>query len=79
MCDYSPGGDTVAAISIQDGPQLIYWVAANTSQGSKVEPFLSDILQLLGQVYDASEEKVSMLKQQISSRAIGFSTKKLQR
>src|SRR3954453_12555270 len=24
-CDYLPSGGTVAAIAIQDGPQLIYW------------------------------------------------------
>jgi len=79
ICDYSPGGDTVAAIAIQDGPHLIYWVAANTSKGSKVKPFLSDILQLLGQVYNASEERVSTLEYQISDRAMVFSAQKLQR
>jgi len=79
ICDYSPGGDTVAAIAIQDGPHLIYWVAANTSKGSKVKPFLSDILQLLGQVYNASEERVSTLEYQISDRAMVFSAKKLRR
>jgi len=44
ICDYSPSGDTVAAIAIEDEPQLTYWIAANASQGSKVKPFLSDIL-----------------------------------
>jgi hypothetical protein len=38
ICDYSPSGNTVTAIAIRDGPQLIYWVAANTNQGSKVKP-----------------------------------------
>ncbi len=79
ICDYSPGGDTVAAIAIQDGPHLIYWVVANTSKGSKIKPFLSDILQLLGQVYNASEERVSTLEYQISDRAMVFSAQKLQR
>ncbi|KAI9774032.1 MAG: hypothetical protein M1839_001917 [Geoglossum umbratile] len=78
ICDYSPRGDTVAAIAIQDGPQLIYWVAANTNQGSKVKPLLSDILQLLSQVYGASEERVSTLKLQISDRAMVFSARRLQ-
>jgi hypothetical protein len=78
ICDYSPSGDTVAAIAIEDGPQLVYWVAANTPQGSKVKPFLSDILRLLGEVYGASNEKLSTLKQQISDRAMSFSTTKLQ-
>ena len=79
ICDYSPGGDTVAAIAIQDGPRLIYWVAANTNQGSKVKPFLSEILQLLGQVYNASEEQASKLSCQISDCAMKFSAKKLGR
>ena len=56
VCDYSPSEDTVAAIAIQDGSQLIYCVAANTSQGFKVKPFVSDILELLSQVYNASDE-----------------------
>ena len=63
ICDYSSSKDTMAAIAIQNKFQLIYWVAANISQGSKVKFFLFDILQLLGQVYDASEEKISTLKQ----------------
>ena len=79
ICDYSPTGDTVAAIAVQDGPQLIYWVAANTSQESKVKPFLFDILELLSQVYNASDDQVSTLKHQISDRAMVFSAKKLQR
>jgi len=79
ICDYSPSGDTVAAIAIQDGPHLIYWVAANTSQGSKVRPFLSNILELLGQVYNASDEHVSALRHQISDRALVFSAQKLRR
>ncbi|KAI4147220.1 MAG: hypothetical protein LQ340_005658, partial [Diploschistes diacapsis] len=79
ICDYSPSGDTVSAIAIQDGPGLIYWVAANTSQGPKVKPFLSGILQLLGQVYNASDEQLSTLKHQISDRAIVFSAQKLRR
>ena len=79
ICDYSPGGDTVAAIAIQDGPHLIYWVAANTSQGSKVKPFLLNILELLAQVYNASDEHVSTLRRQISDRAMLFSAQKLRR
>lgn len=79
MCDYSPSGDTVAAIAIQDGPQPTYWVAANASQGSKVKPFLSNILQLLAQVYEASEEHVVKLERQISDCAILFSAQRLQR
>ena len=47
VCDCSPSEDTVAATAIQDGPQLIYRVAANASQGFKIKLFLSDILQLL--------------------------------
>ena len=79
ICDDSPSGDTVAAIAIQDGPHLIYWVAANTSQASKVKPFLSNILELLGQVYNASDEHVSALRHQISDRALVFSAQKLRR
>jgi hypothetical protein len=79
MCDYSAGGDTVAAIAIQDGPQLVYWVAANTSQGSRVKPFLSGILQLLGEACGASEENISALKQQISDRSMKFSVMRLRR
>lgn len=67
------------AIAIQDGPYLIYRVAANTSQGPKVKPFLSDILQLLGQVYHANDEQVCTLKHLISDRAMVFSAQKLQR
>lgn len=79
ICDYSPSGDTVVAIAIQDGPYLVYWVAADTNQGSKVKPFLSDILQLLGQVYNASDEQVFTSKHQISDLAMMFSAQKLQR
>ena len=79
ICDYTASGKTVAAIAIQGGPQLVYWVAANTNQGPRVKPFLSNILRLLGQVYDASEERVSALTRQVSSCSIVFSTKKLQR
>ncbi|KAH0562342.1 hypothetical protein GP486_002968 [Trichoglossum hirsutum] len=77
ICNYSPSGGTEAAIAIQDGPQLIYRVAANTNQGLKVKPLLSDILQFLGQVYDASEERVSTLKLQISDRTVMFSARRL--
>ena len=79
ICDYSPGGDTVAAIAIQDCPHLIYWVAANTSQGSKFKPFLLNILELLAQVYNASDEHVSTLRRQISDRTMLFSAQKLRR
>lgn len=79
VCDYSPNGDIVAAIAVQDGPQLIYWIAANTSQESQVKPFLSDILELFSHVYNASDDQVSTLKHHISDRAMVFSTKKLQR
>ena len=79
VCDYLPGGDTVAAIAIQDGPCLTYWVAANTSQGSKVKPFLSSILELLREVYNANDEHVSALHRKLSDRAMGFSNQKLQR
>ena len=79
ICDYSPSGDTVAAIAIQDGPQPTYWVAANASQGSKVKPFLLNILQLLAQVYKASEEHVVKLEHQISDCAILFSAQRLRR
>ena len=79
VCDWSPGGDTVAAVAIQDGPQLIYRVAANASQGSKVELFLSDILQLLAQVYEASEEQAVNLERQISDRVMLFTAPRLRR
>ena len=79
VCDFSPSGDTVAAVAIQDGPQPTYWVAANTSQGSKVKPFLSDTLHLIAQVYEASEELVVKLERQISDRAISFATQRLRR
>lgn len=79
ICDYSPGGDTVAAVAIQDGPQVIYRVAANTNQCSKVKPFLSDILQLLAKVYEANEKQVTDLERQISTRAMTFAAKKLRR
>ena len=79
ICDYSPDEDTVAAIAIQNGPHLIYWVTANTSKESKIKPFLFDILQLLDQMYNASEERVSTLEYQISDRAMIFSAQKLQR
>ena len=79
VCDCSPNGDTVAAIAIQDGPQLIYRVATNASQGSKVESFLSDILQLLAQVYEASEEQVIKLERQIFDRVMFFAAPRLRR
>jgi hypothetical protein len=79
VCDYSPSGDTVAAIAIEDRPQLIYWVAANRSQGPKVKPFLSHVLLLLGQVYNASEDQIVSLKQQLSNYTMSFSDQKLQR
>ena len=79
ICDYTPSGDTVAAVAIQEGPHLIYWVAANTNQGPKVKPFLTNILELLGQVYNASDEQVSALRHQISDCAMAFSAQKLRR
>ena len=52
---------------------------ANTSKESKIKSFLFDILQLLDQMYNASEEQVSTLEYQISDRAMIFSAQKLQR
>ena len=79
ICDYSPGGDTVAAVAIQDGPQVIYRVAANSSQGSKVKPFLSSILELLSKVYEANEEQAIDLGRQISTRVMTFAAERLRR
>ncbi|KAH0566495.1 hypothetical protein GP486_000113 [Trichoglossum hirsutum] len=79
VCDFSAGGATVTAVAIQDGPQLVYWVAANDIKGARVKSFLSDILQLLGQAYDAGEEKIFELKRQVSDRAIAFSAPRLLR
>lgn len=82
MCDYSPSGDTVAAVAIQDGPRLTYWVAANTNKGSKVKlmkSFLLSILERLGQVYNASDEHVCDLRREISDSAMKFADEKLRR
>ena len=79
ICDYSPSGDTMAAIAIQGGPRLPYWVTANSNQGSKVKPFLSNVLEDLGQIYNASDEHVSVLQQKIVDRAMKFSDRKLRR
>lgn len=79
VCDYSSSEDTVTTIAIQNDSRLIYWVVANISQESKVNSFLFDILELLSQVYNATNEQISTLKHQISHRAIVFFIKKLQR
>ncbi len=79
ICNYSLDEDTVTAITIQNESHLIYWVVANTSKESKIKSFLFDILQLLDQMYNASEERVSTLEYQISDRAMIFSAQKLQR
>ena len=60
--DYSSNKNIVAAIAIQDGPQLIYWVITNISKKSKVKSFLFDILKLFSQVYNANNDQISTLK-----------------
>ena len=67
----------MTAIAIQDGLQLIYWVAANASHESKVKQFLSDILLLLSQVYEEGGEQVGKLECQISDCVMSFSAQKL--
>ncbi len=52
---------------------------ANTSKESKIKSFLFNILQLLNQMYNASEERVSTLEYQISDRTMIFSAQKLKR
>jgi hypothetical protein len=52
---------------------------ANTSKESKIKSFLFNILQLLDQMYNASEKRISMLEYQISDCTMIFSAQKLQR
>ncbi len=52
---------------------------ANTSKEFKIKSFLFNILQLLNQMYNASEKQVSTLEYQISDHAMIFSAQKLQR
>ncbi|KAK6535740.1 hypothetical protein TWF694_002188 [Orbilia ellipsospora] len=66
-CDYLPGGDTVTAVAIQDGPNLAYWVASNTNQAVKLKPYLSGTLDLLSKAHNISKDGSDTLKKWLVS------------
>ncbi|KAK6352105.1 hypothetical protein TWF730_008936 [Orbilia blumenaviensis] len=78
ICDYMRGGDTVTAIAVEDGPQLKYWIAANTNQGPKIKPLVSDILERLKNAFGISDSEARILQSEISDTIISFCSKRLE-
>ncbi|KAF3287501.1 hypothetical protein TWF970_007221 [Orbilia oligospora] len=77
VCDYETGGDTVTAIAVEDGPELKYWVAANTDKSSTILPYISSILASLETVFEAPEEHILAVQAQITDRVIQFCSDRL--
>ncbi|KAK6339946.1 hypothetical protein TWF718_009335 [Orbilia javanica] len=79
VCDSSMGGDTVTAIAIEGGPQLKYWVAANSGRPGKSIEHIRTILGSLKEVSKpgASENTILAIKNKICNRIIEFSRDRL--
>ena len=77
ICDYAPGGDTVAAIAIEDGCGPTYWVSANKNQAAKVKPFLNGVLSLLASAHGKGKLHDGKLEQQVTNQIISFSARRL--
>ena len=70
FCDYAPGGDTIAAIAIEDGCGPTYWASTKKNQASIVKPFLNGVLELLASIRGKGEQHYSELKEKITNRLI---------
>jgi hypothetical protein len=78
MCDYKQGGETVSAIAAQANPEgTIFWLAANNDCTAKALPHLRWILERLEQSFNASDEALEDLENEITAKCIEFSRDKV--
>lgn len=77
LCDYKPGGKTVAAVAAGcEGSKIRYWVANNNGCGLLVAKHLSWVLEKL-QIVISDGKAAHEVEVQIFKKCIGFSRKRV--
>jgi hypothetical protein len=78
LCDYRKDGATVTAVALESRPAVVFWVAANELDETKVNTFLETTLKVLADLgVSTSRASVEEAKEKIFRLAVEFGMERL--